>query len=139
MIRMMLFQLTGILLLSCSLNRKPLKANRSPKYDPQYAEIKSDNSKKDTTKKIKPYNELISVKATTQNGLFKVHKVDDRYYFEIANTILNKDILIVNRISKAAEAFRPSQGLLGYAGDYIGENVVRFEKGPGDKMFLKRV
>jgi hypothetical protein len=71
--------------------------------------------------------------------LIKVHKVDERYYFEIADSVLNKDILIVNRISKAAAAIRPQNGAFGYAGDYIGENVVQFAKGPNQKLFIKRI
>src|SRR5262245_51994207 len=90
------------------------------------------SAKTDTTtkKNVKPYKEVITDKAITSNGLFKVHKVEDRYYFEIVDSLLNKDILIVNRISKAATGVRPVEGLFGYAGDYIGENVVQFTKGP---------
>src|SRR5262245_33315616 len=77
---------------------------------------------------IKPYSEIITAKAKTSNGLFRVHKVEDRYLFEIADSLLNRDILVVNRISKAAADSRVQT--MGYAGDEIGENVVRFEKGP---------
>ncbi|MDP9041763.1 MAG: DUF5118 domain-containing protein, partial [Bacteroidota bacterium] len=30
----------------------------------------------------KPYKEVITDKAVTQHGLFTVHKVDDKWYFE---------------------------------------------------------
>jgi hypothetical protein len=85
----------------------------------------------------KPYKEVITSKAKTDAGLFKVHKVDDRYYFEIADSLLGRDVLVVNRISKAAAASRVS--MMGYAGDQIGENVIRFEKGPNNKLFLKNI
>jgi hypothetical protein len=85
----------------------------------------------------KPYKEIITDKAKTDEGLFKVHKLDDKYYFEIPDSLLNRDILVVNRISKAAAGMR--NGFFGYAGDQIGQNVVRFEKGPNNKVFLRTI
>lgn len=85
----------------------------------------------------RPYKEVITDKAKTDDGLFKVHKVDDKYYFEIPDSLLNRDILVVNRISKAAAGMR--NGFFGYAGDQIGQNVTRFEKGPNHKIFLRTI
>ncbi len=85
----------------------------------------------------RPYKEIITDKAKTDDGLFKVHKVEDKYYFEIPDSLLNRDILVVNRISKAAAGMR--NGFFGYAGDQIGQNVVRFEKGPNNKVFLRTI
>ena len=82
----------------------------------------------------KPYKDVITDKAKTDDGLFKVHKIDDKYFFEIPDSLLNRDILVVNRISKAAAGMR--NGFFGYAGDQIGQNVVRFEKGPNNKLFF---
>jgi len=83
----------------------------------------------------KPYKQVITDKAVTDIGLFKVHRVDEKYFFEIPDSLLGRDILIVNRISKAAAGVR--SGMAGYAGDQIGENVVRFEKGPSNRIFIK--
>lgn len=99
--------------------------------------------KPDTTKTItrlngpKSYKEVITDKATTDEGLFKVHKIEDKYYFEIPDSLLGRDILVVNRISKAAAGMR--NGFFGYAGDQIGQNVIRFEKGPNNKIFLRTI
>lgn len=86
---------------------------------------------------IKPYKEIITVKAVTSKGLFKVHLIGLRYFFEIPDSLLNRDILVVNRIAKAAAGPRPR--MMGYAGDEISENVIRFEKGQGDRIFLKNI
>ncbi len=85
----------------------------------------------------KPYNEVITNKASTDAGLFLIHKLDDKYFLEIPDSILNRDILVVNRISKAAAGMR--NFFVGYAGDMIGSNVIRFENGPNHKLFLKKV
>ena len=86
---------------------------------------------------IRPYSEVITSKAKTNKGLFITHRVEEKYYFEIPDSVLNRDILIVNRISKAPSGARA--GFLGYAGDQIGENVINFERGPNNKIFLRSI
>ncbi|HEY0895321.1 MAG TPA: DUF5118 domain-containing protein, partial [Sphingobacteriaceae bacterium] len=49
----------------------------------------------------KPYNQVITDKAVSRRGLFTVHQVDNRYFFEIADNVLNREFLVVSRISKA--------------------------------------
>ena len=85
----------------------------------------------------KPYHEVITAKAKTQRGFFNVHKVDDKYYFEIPDSLLHRDLLVVNRVSAAAAELRVQR--TGYAGDEIGENVIQFERGPNNKMFVKSI
>ncbi|MGG9963338.1 zinc-dependent metalloprotease [Ferruginibacter sp. SUN106] len=85
----------------------------------------------------KPYKEVITDKAKTSKGLFTVHKVEDKYYFELPPRLLGRDILIINRVSKSSVE-SPKQ-FNGYAGDEIGNNVIRFEKGPNNKIFLKNI
>ncbi|HXH99358.1 MAG TPA: zinc-dependent metalloprotease [Sphingobacteriaceae bacterium] len=84
----------------------------------------------------KPYNSVITAQAKSLRGLFIVHKVDDKYFFEIGDSLLNKEILVVNRISKAGSEVRSAAG---YAGDQIGSSVIRFEKGPNNRIFLRKV
>jgi hypothetical protein len=91
-----------------------------------------------STQGPKPYKDVITSKAVSDGGLFWVHKVDDKYYFEIPDSLFNRDILVVNRISKAAAGMR-SGGFFGYGGDQIGQNVIRFEKGPNNKIFLRNI
>jgi hypothetical protein len=83
----------------------------------------------------RPYNEVITAKAKTDKGLLVTHKVDDKFYFEVPDSILGREILIVNRISKAAAGAR--SGFAGYAGDQIGDNVITFEKGPNNKILIQ--
>src|SRR5688500_15924827 len=45
----------------------------------------------------RPYKEIITDKAITQRGLFTVHQVDDKFYFEIPNNVLNREIMAVTR------------------------------------------
>ncbi len=87
----------------------------------------------------KPYKEVITSKALSDGGLFWVHKIDEKYFFEIPDSVLNREILVVNRISKAPAGLRNGLGFFGYAGDQIGSNVIRFEKGPNNKVFIRNI
>lgn len=83
----------------------------------------------------KPYKDVITSKAISSRGLFTVHKIEDRYLFEIPDTLFGRDLLIVGRISKGGADIRGN--MLGYGGDQINEALVRFEKGPNNRIFLK--
>jgi hypothetical protein len=85
----------------------------------------------------RPYSEVITARAKTDDGLFKVHRIEDTYLLEIPDSLLGADVLVVNRLAKAAAEVRAS--MTGYAGDQIGEQVVRFEKGPGNRIFLRSI
>ncbi|MDF2433505.1 MAG: hypothetical protein JWP44_3136 [Mucilaginibacter sp.] len=84
----------------------------------------------------KPYKSVITEKAISHSGLFKVHKVEDKYYFEIPDSVLNREMLVVARIAKAGAEVRAADG---YAGDQISSTVVRFEKGPNNRIFLRKI
>ncbi|MDT3405339.1 zinc-dependent metalloprotease [Mucilaginibacter terrae] len=88
--------------------------------------------KVDTARNVlKPYSEIITAKAVTQKGLFTVHKINERYFFEIPNSLLKKEILAVTRLSKST----PGAG--NYGGEEVGERTVFWENGPNNKLFLK--
>ncbi len=85
----------------------------------------------------KPYKEVITDKAKTSRGLFTVHKIEDKYYFELPVKLLGRDILVVNRVSKSS--VESVKQFYGYAGDEIAQSVIRFDKGPNNKIFLKNI
>ena len=66
-------------------------------------EEKSEESKeekgKDKKSKEKSYEDIITEEAVTDDGLFTVHHVKGKYYFEIPIDLLEKEILLVSRIS----------------------------------------
>jgi uncharacterized protein YdeI (BOF family) len=84
----------------------------------------------------KPYATVITDKAVTRRGMITTHKLEDKFFFEIADTTLGRDILVVSRISKSGADVRAAQG---YAGDQIGSSVIRFEKGPNNRIFMRKI
>lgn len=68
----------------------------SKKKDKKEAKSDEDSKKKD---KMKPYGKVITKDAVSQEGLFDVHKVEDKYYFELPMDLLERELLVVSRIS----------------------------------------
>ena len=109
----------------------------------QFAQSKKEKQKKTETtvvapeKKpettIKEYGKVITKDAKSDDGLFNVHKVDKKYYFEIPNKLLDKDMLLVSRLSKL-----PSDLGGGYvnAGSETNEQLVVWQRFQ-DKILLK--
>ena len=87
--------------------------------------------------KIQPYEKVITDKAVSDEGVITVHKVEDKYFFEIPDQSLKKEFLVVTRLTKAGAEMR--SGMAGYAGDQISQNVISFEKGPNDKVFVRSI
>jgi Met-zincin/Domain of unknown function (DUF5117)/Domain of unknown function (DUF5118) len=78
----------------------------------------------------KPYKEVITEKAVSHPGLFTVHKVEDKWYFEIPDSIFGRDILISTRFGKTAAGGN-------YGGEQVNQQTIRWEKGPTHMVFLK--
>ena len=66
-----------------------------------FSQKKPEKSDKD--KKEKTYSDIITDKAVTDQGLFDVHKVDEKYYYEINDSLIGRDMLMVTRIAKMAK------------------------------------
>ncbi|MEL6651714.1 MAG: zinc-dependent metalloprotease [Bacteroidota bacterium] len=52
---------------------------------------------------IMPYDKIVTAKAVSDTGLFTIHKIGSKYYFEIANDLLEREILVVSRIAGTVE------------------------------------
>ncbi len=81
----------------------------------------------------KPYKEVITGKAKSSKGLFTVHKVDDKFYFEINESLFGREIMAITRFSKVAGG----GGL--YGGEMANQQVIKFEKGPSNNVFMRVV
>lgn len=95
--------------------------------------IVADTTKKTAAEdsKTKPYKEIITDKAISKKGLITVHKVKDKWFFQIPDSLMGREMLAVTRFSKT-----PSGGGF-YAGELSGQQSVYFEKGPDAKIFLR--
>jgi len=103
---------------------------------PTIFRAQADTTKKDTAKPaprtpVKKYEKLINKHFTTQKGLFTVHRYKDTVYFEIPQSILHQDIMVINRLTKAPGGY----GM--YAGEELDEKTITFEKGPDSSIRIR--
>ncbi|HEY2016107.1 MAG TPA: DUF5118 domain-containing protein, partial [Bryobacteraceae bacterium] len=75
-----------------------------------------------------PYDRVITKDAKTAKGLFTVHQVKERYYYEIAKSELGKDYLWNSQIAKTTLG-------AGYGGGQLVDRVVRWEL-KGNRVLL---
>jgi Met-zincin/Domain of unknown function (DUF5117)/Domain of unknown function (DUF5118) len=78
------------------------------------------------------YRELITAKAVSMRGLLTVHRLDNKYYFEIPNAVFGREMMAVTRAAKT-----PTDA--GFGGEQVNEAVIRFERGPENKVFIRAV
>ncbi|MCD8416393.1 zinc-dependent metalloprotease [Tenacibaculum finnmarkense genomovar finnmarkense] len=70
---------------------------------------------------IKPYSKVVTEKFSTDNGLFKVHQKEQQFLFEIPDSLLNREMLMVTRIAKTASG-------VGFGGGKQNTQVLRWQK-----------
>jgi hypothetical protein len=93
----------------------------------------SDGKKPEVKKEPKPYKKVIDSTAITQKGLIDVHKVAEKYLFEISDSLIGKEIMTITRYSKT-----PAGGGI-FGGEEINRQVVRFEKGQNHTIILRSI
>ena len=112
----------------------PVMAATAKKKDKNKATAASKADSSAASKKgPQPYKKVITDKAITKKGLFTVHQVDDKWYFEIPDSLMNREMMVTTRYSKIAG------GGAVYAGELENQQTIEWEKGPNKNVFLRVV
>jgi hypothetical protein len=80
---------------------------------------------------IRPYERVITKDAKSDEGIFTVHRIKDRVYYEIPKERLGREFLWVSQIAKTTLG-------AGYGGQAAGNRVVKWER-RGDRILLRAV
>ncbi|HWC00110.1 MAG TPA: DUF5118 domain-containing protein, partial [Bryobacteraceae bacterium] len=72
----------------------------------------------------RPYKNVITDKAITHTGLFTVHQVEDKWFFEIPDSMLDREFMAITRFSKTAAG----GGI--YGGELANQQTLEWEMGP---------
>lgn len=113
------------LVASCSTTKKASKAKGAAPANAAEAP-----AKKPGKNDIQPYGKVITKEAVTDKGLFDVHKIDESYFFEIPDSLFEREMLMVTRIAKTASG-------IGFGGGKTNEQMLRWQK--KDKKVILRV
>ena len=86
--------------------------------------LKVDKKKKEKKeeKKESEYEKIIKKGGTVMDGMFRVRHIEDKYYFEVPDSMMGRYILCVTRFTAVPQDF----GM--FAGEEITHSTVYFEK-----------
>jgi hypothetical protein len=118
-----------LVLISPEIVAQSSKKSKSNNNTVAKAEAKPADSKKEP----KPYKKVIDSTAVTQKGLIDVHKMDNKYLFEISDSLLGSEMMTITRYSKT-----PAGGGI-FGGEEINRQVVRWEKGLNNNILLRSI
>jgi len=90
-----------------------------------------DNGKPNGDDEKKTYSEIVTDEAVSDSGLFVLHTVEEKLYYEIPLPMLDREMLLVSRRSSTAQD-------LGYGGMKNNTQTVRWQKNH-DKVLLRIV
>src|SRR5271166_4255783 len=77
------------------------------------------------------YDTVITKDAKSKTGVFTVHEVKEKYYYEIPKAQLDREFLLVTQIARTTAG-------VGYGGQFVSERVVRWERN-ANKINLRQV
>ncbi|HEY0111376.1 MAG TPA: DUF5118 domain-containing protein, partial [Fibrella sp.] len=129
--------LRGVLLLGLAMpalaqNRPGAPASTTATVTAPVANTASPTAAGPARAALKPYREVITRAAKTSHGLFTAHQIDDKYYLEIADSLLGREFMAVTRIAKAPTG-------AGYGGELANRQVLRWDRGPDRRLLLRVV
>ncbi|HSE34044.1 MAG TPA: zinc-dependent metalloprotease [Pyrinomonadaceae bacterium] len=79
----------------------------------------------------KPYDRVITKEAKSDPGIFTIHTIKEKVYYEIPKSELDKEFLWVSQIARTTLG-------VGYGGQANGNRVVRWER-KGNRILLRNV
>nr|WP_315179272.1 zinc-dependent metalloprotease [uncultured Flavobacterium sp.] len=82
-------------------------------------------------KGIQPYSKVINESAKSKLGLFTISKVDNKFFFQIPDSLFNRYMLVVTRYLSTPE------GMGRFGGEKANEQTIYFEKGANNTVFLR--
>ncbi len=80
---------------------------------------------------ILPYGDVVKKSMKTDEGLFNVHSEDGKYLFEVPDSLLGREMLMVTRIAKTASG-------IGFGGGKTNTQVLRWQR-KGKQILLRVV
>ena len=87
--------------------------------------------RRDPVPEPRPYDRVITKDARSDDGVFTVHRIGDRLFYEIPKPMLDKEFLWVSQIARTTLG-------VGWGGQAAGNRVVRWER-RGNRVFLRNV
>ena len=115
---------------SAALAQNP-PAAQAPANPPQGAAQGAGQGGRGNAAGPRPYDQVITARARTEQGVIAVHHVGDRWFFEVPDSATKREFLFVSRI-----AALPEGQTGGFPGSSEDERVIKFER-VGDRVMVR--
>src|SRR5262249_33309770 len=98
---------------------------------PKAAPGRGPRGKASASDKPKRYDDVITKDAKTTPGVFAVHQIDDKLYFEIPESVFGRLMLWRTEVAKGPSG-------VSWGGKEVGNHVIRWDR-RGNKIYLWKV
>ena len=116
----------SLLIVALAAACAPAAPPTAPAPDPGAGEARAES--------FKPYREVVTSGAESDEGLFTVHRVDGKLLYEVPDSLLGRDMLLITQIAAAPADISPVFN----AGRNVAQQVVRWDR-QGDRLLLRTV
>jgi hypothetical protein len=99
----------------------PRPADQQPPADAAAAQARPGAAREEGPPEPKPYDRVITKDAKSDEGVFTVHRIKEKVFYEIPKKELGKEFLWVTQIAKTTMG-------VGYGGQALGNRVVKWER-----------
>ncbi|HEV8446595.1 MAG TPA: zinc-dependent metalloprotease [Gemmatimonadaceae bacterium] len=131
----------SLIILACTLTPAIARAQGNPPTQPPQQQNPPAAARPDSNappagarRGPRPYAQVITARAHSERGAITVHRVDDRYYFEVPDSLMGRDYLMVTRVSGVPAGSGGFQS----AGSSVNERMVRWHRA-NDRVILQVV
>jgi len=116
----------SLLIVALAAACAPAAPPTAPAPDPGAGEARAES--------FKPYREVVTSRAESDEGLFTVHRVDGKLLYEVPDSLLGRDMLLITQIAAAPADISPVFN----AGRNVAQQVVRWDR-QGNRLLLRTV
>ncbi len=106
-------------------------SSQDPPAPPAGAPGQERPGRPDQSPEPKPYDRVITKEAKSDEGIFTIHTIKEKVYYEIPKSELMKEFLWVSQIARTTLG-------VGYGGQAAGNRVVKWER-KGNRILLRNV
>ncbi len=84
----------------------------------------SADSTESAPKELKPFSSVITADAVSDTGLFTLHRLGEKLYFEIPDSLFGREMLLISRVERTPDGLSRMLG----AGIKTNEQMVRWDR-----------
>jgi hypothetical protein len=115
----------------CSITVKDSTDEKTAAERPKDGKAKPDDKLDKGVEKELPYDQLIKKPGSVREGIFTVRHIEDKWYFEIPDSIIGRYLLAVTRFTGVPQNFGK------FSGEAVNQQTIYFEQRDAKNLVLR--